>query len=133
MTKSFLGRGIAFPFRVDSRGNVALSEYEQNIEESIQIILGTAIGERVMRPLFGCRIHDLVFHPNNASTAALASFYVRDALVKWEPRIENVSVTAYPDPERENCLLIDITYRVRRTNNLRNLVYPFFLRREQDL
>lgn len=133
MKKSFLGRGIAFPVRLDARGNVALSEYEQNIEESIRVVLGTAIGERVMRPLFGCRIHDLVFYPNNSSTAALVSFYVREALVKWEPRIEEISVTSHPDPERENTLLVNISYRVRRTNNLRNLVYPFYLRREQDL
>jgi len=133
MKKSFLGRGIAFPVRLDARGNVALSEYEQNIEESIRIILGTAIGERVMRPDFGCRIHDLVFYPNNPSTAALVSFYVREALVKWEPRIEQVSVTSEPDPERENTLNVNISYRVRRSNNLRNLVYPFYLRREQDL
>lgn len=133
MKKSFLGKGIAFPVRLDARGNVALSEYEQNIEESIRIILGTAIGERVMRPEFGCRIHDFVFYPNNASTAALVSFYVREALVKWEPRIEDVSVTAYPDSERENTLLVNITYRVRKTNNMRNMVYPFYLRREQDL
>ena len=86
-----------------------------------------------MRPDFGCRIHDLVFYPNNDSTAALVSFYVREALVKWEPRIEEVRVRAYPDPERENTLLVDISYKVRRTNNLRNLVYPFYLRREQDL
>ena len=133
MKKSFLGRGIAFPVRVDDKGNVAMSEYEQNIDESIHIILGTAPGERVMRPDFGCRIHDLVFYPNNDSTAALVSFYVREALVKWEPRIEEVRVRAYPDPERENTLLVDISYKVRRTNNLRNLVYPFYLRREQDL
>lgn len=133
MKKSFLGRGIAFPVRIDEKGNVAMSEYEKNIDESIHIILGTAPGERVMRPEFGCRIHDFVFYPNNESTAALVSFYVREALVKWEPRIEEVRVRAYPDPERENTLLVDISYRVRRTNNMRNLVYPFFLRREQDL
>jgi len=133
MKKDFLGKGLAFPVRLDARGNMALSEHEQNIEESIRIILGTAVGERVMRPEFGCKIHDLVFHPNNSSTAALVSYYVREALVKWEPRIENVAVTAGPDPERENALQVNIEYRVRRTNNLRNLVYPFYLRREQDL
>jgi len=133
MKKNFLGRGLKFPVGLDARGNVALSEYEQNIEESILIILGTAPGERVMRPDFGCKIHDFVFWPNNPSTASLVGFYVREALVKWEPRIEDVRVTAAPDPDRENVMLIDITYRVGRTNNIRNLVYPFFLRREQDL
>lgn len=133
MKKSFLGRGIAFPVGLDARGNLSLSEHEQNIEESIQVILGTAVGERVMRPQFGCRIHDFVFYPNNSSTSALVSFYVRESLVKWEPRIEEVSVTAQPDPTQENSMQVNISYRVRRTNNLRNLVYPFYLRREQDL
>ncbi|MBM4394493.1 MAG: GPW/gp25 family protein [Deltaproteobacteria bacterium] len=133
MKKNFLGRGIQFPVGLDARGNVALSEYEQNIEDSIGIVLGTAPGERVMRPEFGCKIHDFVFYPNNASTAALAGFYVREALVKWEPRIEDVRVTAYPDPDRENVMLVDISYKVSRTNGIRNLVYPFYLRREQDL
>lgn len=133
MKKNFLGRGIAFPVGLDARGNLSLTDHELNIEESIQVVLGTAPGERVMRPLFGCKIHDFVFHPNNSSTAALISFYVRESLVKWEPRIEEVSVSAQPDPSLENTMQVHISYRVRRTNNLRNLVYPFYLRREQDL
>ena len=127
MKKHFLGRGIAFPVALDARGNVALSEYEQNIEESIRILLGTAPGERPMRPDFGCRIHDFVFHPNSVSTAALVSFYVREALTKWEPRIQDIRVTAAPDPAQENMLGIQIGYRVRRSNNTRNLVYPFYV------
>ena len=133
MKKDFLGRGVAFPVSLSARGGMALVEGEQGIEESIKVILGTATGERVMRPEFGCKIHDFVFHPNNASTAALVSFYVREALVKWEPRIENVSVSAHPHPSHENVLVVDVSYRVRRTNTTRNLVYPFYLRREQDL
>ena len=133
MKKNFLGRGIGFPVGLDPRGNLALSDFEQNIDESVRIILGTAPGERVMRPDFGCKIHDFVFHPNNASTSALVSFYVREALVKWEPRVEDVSVSANPSPDQENMMMVDISYRVRRTNNTRNLVYPFYLRREQDL
>ncbi|MBL6975480.1 MAG: GPW/gp25 family protein [Deltaproteobacteria bacterium] len=133
MKKSFLGRGIAFPVGLDARGNLSLTDHERNIEESIRVILGTAVGERVMRPQFGCKIHDFVFYPNNSSTSALVSFYVRESLVKWEPRIEEVSVTAQPDPALESSMQVNISYRVRRTNNLRNLVYPFYLRREQDL
>lgn len=132
MKRSFLGRGIAFPVRLDSKGNVAMSEYEQNIEESIRIILGTAPGERVMRPDFGCRIHDYVFYPNNAATASIVSFYVREALAKWEPRIEDITVQVNPDPSLENVMRIDITYKVTRTNSVRNLVYPFYLRREES-
>jgi len=132
MKKNFLGKGIGFPVRLDAKGNLALSEFEQNIEEAMQIIIGTAPGERIMRPEFGCRVHDFVFYPNNSATAALVSFYVREALQKWEPRIDNIEVTAYPDTEMENVMRIDVNYRIRRTNSPRNLVYPFFLRREQE-
>lgn len=131
--KDFLGRGIAFPMGVDAYGALATSGHEDNISEAIQIILGTAIGERLMRPDFGCRIHDLVFHPVNPNTCALASISVREAITKWEPRVEDVQVYVYPDPTAENAILVNIEYRVRRTNNLHNMVYPFFLRREQDL
>ena len=131
--KNFLGRGISFPVGVDAYGALSTSSYEENVEESIRLILGTAMGERMMRPDFGCRIHDLVFHPLNANTCSLIGLYVREALIKWEPRIEDVQCDAYPDPTKENSVLIDIRFRVRRTNNLLNMVYPFFLRREQDL
>ena len=131
--KDFLGRGIAFPMGVDAYGALATSGHEDNISEAIQIILGTAIGERIMRPEFGCRIHDLIFHPVNPNTCALASISVREAITKWEPRVEDVQVFVYPDPTAENAILVNIEYRVRRTNNLHNMVYPFFLRREQDL
>ncbi|HOU52938.1 GPW/gp25 family protein [Myxococcota bacterium] len=133
MKKDFLGRGFAFPMRLDPKGSVALSEGEQNIEECIRLLLGTAPGERPMRPDFGCRIHDFVFYPNNANTASLVAYYVREALAKWEPRIEDIRVSATPDPVQENAIRVDIRYRIRRSNNTRNLVYPFYLRREQDL
>ena len=131
--KHFLGRGVGFPVGVDAYGALKTSEHEESISESIHIIMGTGIGERVMRPDFGCRIHDLVFHPVSPNTCAMASLYVREALVKWEPRIREVEVDVTPDPNAESSLLINVSYRVRRTNNLTNLVYPFFLRREQDL
>jgi hypothetical protein len=133
MSKDFLGRGWSFPIRVNYRGNVELTEFEKNIEQSIHIILGTPVGERAMRPDFGCRIHDFIFYPNNASTASIVSYYTRESLVKWEPRISGIKVEAYPDIVRENVLLIDITYRVPTDNSIRNMVYPFYLRREQDL
>lgn len=131
--KDFLGRGIAFPMGVDAYGALRTSVHEESVSEAVRLILGTAKGERVMRPEFGCAIHDLVFHPVNANTCALISLYTREALVKWEPRVEEIQVQAYPDPTQENLILINIQYRVRRTNNMQNLVYPFFLRREQDL
>lgn len=131
--KSFLGVGWNYPIGVGATGNLAEAEGEDSIEQSILLILGTAPGERVMRPSFGCRIHDYVFHPNNASTASLVSYHVREALVKWEPRIDDMRVSAYPDSANDNVMLVDVTYRVIRTNAIRNMVYPFYLRREQDL
>ena len=131
-TKAFLGKGFRFPFRVDHRGNIDMAAHEESIEESIRIILGTAIGERVMRPTFGCKIHDLVFYPNNPNTAALVSYYVRDALVKWEPRILEIAIDAFPSKEQDNVMMVDIRYKVRTENTIRNLVYPFYLRKEEN-
>jgi uncharacterized protein len=133
MKKSFLGAGWAFPIDVESGGGIALCRDEENIRQSIKLILGTAVGERVMNPSFGCRVHDYVFYPNDASTAALVTYYVKEALKKWEPRIDSLQVNAYPDPTSENTMLISIDFRVIRTNNTDNLVFPFYLRREQDL
>lgn len=130
--KSFLGTGWAFPIRIGSSGGIALSNYEQNIEENIRIILGTAIGERVMSPRYGTHIHEYVFHPNNPNTASIVSTYAQDALAKMEPRIEDIDVRAHPDPNNENTLLLNINYKITRENNTRNMVYPFYLRREQD-
>jgi hypothetical protein len=133
MVKSFLGKGLKFPLQINAVGGITMSDGADNIEENVCCIIGTAVGERVMRPRFGCRIHDFVFHPNSASTAGLISFYVREALHKHEPRITGIEVTANPDPNRESVLLVDVNYKVRSTNVDRNLVYPFYLRREQDL
>ncbi len=131
--KNFLGKGFAFPMRVDGRGMVETSTGDKAVAEAIQLILGTAVGERIMRPDFGCAIHDLVFHPVDANTCSMVSLYVQQSLMKWEPRIDDIKVRSYPDPTAENTILIVIDYRVRSTNNMKNMVYPFYLRREQDL
>ena len=127
MTDEFLGRGWRFPVGTDHRDDVALVEGEQDIEQAIEIIVGTAKGERVMRPEFGCRIHDHVFSSVNATTINLIENAVRDALVEWEPRIDLEGVTAKRDDRNPNRLLIDIKYRVRSTNSTSNMVYPFYL------
>lgn len=132
MARSFLGKGWKYPVIVDRTGGVGQSVNEELVRESILIILGTAPGERVMRPLFGCEIHELLFAPNNINTAGLAAHYVVEALEKWEPRIEEVRAEAVPDTAEPNKLLIDIHYRVRGANVLRNLVYPFYLRRSDQ-
>ena len=125
--KDILGTGWAFPLKIDGRGGIALSQHENDIEESIIIILGTAKGERRMRPDFGCEIHDLVFAPNNTTTLGLVTHYVEDALGWWEPRIEIINVDTIIDSEDSSRLLINIHYRIRSTNDERNLVYPFYI------
>ena len=125
--KDILGTGWSFPLRVDSRGGVALSRHEKDIEESIRIILSTAKGERRMRPNFGCDVHTLIFAPNNATTWGLASHYVEEALGWWEPRIEVTEVNPQSDPQDTSRLLINIKYCIKATNDARNLVYPFYL------
>lgn len=124
----FLGVGWAFPVRREGEG-IATSAYEEAIRDSVWIILGTAPGERMMRPDFGCGIHDLVFATTGATTLGRVIREVRDALVRWEPRIEVLAVDAAPDPALPARLLIRIDYRVRTTNNQFNLVYPFYLER----
>jgi phage baseplate assembly protein W len=131
-TENFKGVGWAFPVKVDDqddRRRIALSRLDDSIRQSILLIVGTARGERLMRPTFGCGIHDLVFAPNDATTAALVSFEVRETLIDWEPRIEVLNVQITQDPEEGNKLLINLQYRVRSTNNVFNLVYPFYLER----
>ena len=119
----FLGRGWSFPVRVEG-GLVVTAEDEQDIREAIGIILGTAVGERVMRPEFGSRLEELVFEPNNAATVSLAKNYVQQALGRWEPRIILDDVVVTPTGNR---LDIEVIYRIRTSNVSYNLVYPYYL------
>ena len=126
-SRSFLGQGWAFPLSVDGTGGIAMSRGEKDIEPSILSILGTAKGERVMRPEFGSSIHDFVFAPNNATTHGLLGYHVRDALAFWEPRIEVTDIDVAADELNPSRVLINISYTVITTNDDRNLVYPYYL------
>jgi phage baseplate assembly protein W len=135
LSKPFLGVGWPFPLvdasgqpRLNDDGSFNLSEYEESVRESIWIVLGTAKGERAMRPTFGCGIYDLVFEINSASTAGRVAQEVRDALLYFEPRIDVLDVQVRPAGDGE-VLLISLDYQVRATNNVFNLVYPFYLER----
>jgi hypothetical protein len=145
-----IGIGWRFPLGIDGRGHVALSSGQQDIEEAIEIILNTPVGTRVMRPTFGCRIHDLNFAPLNASTTTAACHYVEQALSMWEPRIEVLDIQAEAaeiidepgaplkiapaarnslhrsSPHALPCLLLWIRYLVRATHDERALIYPFY-------
>lgn len=127
MAREFLGVGLTFPIRLTVRKGFSLSQGEKDIREAIWIILGTAKGERVMLPDFGCGIHDLVFAPNSPGTRAQIADQVRKALVTYEPRIDILDVRVESDSYEQNKLLIRVDYRVRSTNASGNLVYPFFL------
>jgi uncharacterized protein len=123
----FLGRGWAFPVRVTPSGSIGYSAGAESVEQAIQIILGTSPGERVMRPEFGCGIWELVMEANTAQLHGRVQTRVREALVRWEPRIDVLEVRVESPPEQRNVLFIRIDYRIRANNSLYNLVYPFFL------
>jgi phage baseplate assembly protein W len=127
--KDWLGRGWAYPTEVDPEtGSVAVAEYEIDIRQAILIILETSRGERVMRPDFGCGIHDLVFATIDVATLTRIESEVRESLIKYEARVEVTSVRADPFEAANGLLLIELEYRVHRTNQIGNLVYPFYFR-----
>lgn len=127
MDDNFLGVGLAFPIELDENNQLKISRYEMAVQQSIWTILGTAKGERMMRPDFGCGIHDFVFSANSASTIAQIVSEVRQSLIEWEPRIDILDIDVTPDENEDSKLLIIINYQVRTTNNRFNLVYPFYL------
>ena len=117
MAQDFHGRGWSFPVRVGPGGGIALAEGEKDIKQAVRIIIETVLGERAMRPGFGCGAHELVFEHTDASLTGKARFYVRNALERWEPRIEVEKVDARIEGLK---LIVEVHYRVRRTN-------PFYL------
>ena len=125
--KAFLGVGWNFPPQVDTAGSVQLTEYEQDIQQAILIILGTNPGERVMRPDFGAGLNQFVFEPVTRATMSAIATQVNEALVDWEPRITVLQVNVTTDPVQMNRLLIGIDYQIRASNTVSNLVYPFYL------
>lgn len=122
----FTGVGWSLPTRVDGTGSITLVGGEAEIEQSIALIIGTAPGERPMRPAFGCAIHDFVFAPADVTTAGAIAYEVRASLLQWEPRIDVVDVEVLVDPEDQATLYVDVSYRIRATNSRRNLVFPFY-------
>ncbi len=113
--------------RIDGRGGIQLSRGDQDVEEAIRLILATPIGERRMRPRFGCGVHDLVFAANDATTHGLIRHRVQEALALWEPRIAVREIRVMMDPTEATQVLVEIDYTLRANNERRNLVYPFYL------
>jgi hypothetical protein len=128
MSEAFLGRGWKFPIQVDpATGRIRMSEHEDDIAEAIRIILGTAPGERVMRPDFGCGVHEYVFGDTDDTTLRLLEHTIVEAIRIWEPRVEDIEAEAEPDKAEPGKVWIRISYTVRTTNNVYNQVYPFYL------
>lgn len=128
-----LGKGWAFPVRIGPDGALEYSEGEANVQESIWILLGTALGERVMRPELGCGMYELVFAPNGVATRVAVQARVHQALTRYEQRIAVLSVEVDAEAERPEVLMIRIDYRIRSNNARGNVVYPFFLREGEGL
>ncbi|MCK9497077.1 MAG: GPW/gp25 family protein [Dehalococcoidia bacterium] len=122
----FIGRGWAFPPRVDERGRIALTSGTEEIEAAMRFVLLTSPGERVMRPEFGCRAWDYLYEPMNPNTFGLIENAVEEALMRWEPRVTVESVLATEDLTREAVVEVDVTYTVKETNDRRNLVVPYY-------
>lgn len=128
MNEKIIGSGWSFPIQIGKSGGIGLAHLTDELEQSIRIILETPVGQRMMRPTFGSRLHELVFQPNDLQTAATAVRYVEEALAMWEPRIQVVDVQVMPEQMSEGgTLMLKIKYEVLHTRDPRTLVYPFYL------
>jgi phage baseplate assembly protein W len=124
---TFIGRGFYWPLQVDHTGSIRMTDGAPDLDRSMAVILATAPGERVMRPEFGCKIWDLLFEPITANLLGLMAQVVREALAQWEPRVEIEDVQPVPDDNDATLIRIMVSYRVKATNDRRNLVYPFYV------
>ncbi|WP_274919552.1 GPW/gp25 family protein [Streptomyces sp. WZ-12] len=124
---ALIGRGWTHPATFNADATVALTSGPREIEQAIHIILTTRLGERAMRPEFGCNVHSLLFAPLDATTAGQAVYETQTALERWEPRIEVDHIGIATDDTTPGLMYIDIRYRIRSTNSIRNLVFPFYV------
>jgi|ERR1700682_3549581 len=124
----FLGRGWSFPISPGADAEIATVSDNDDIRQSIRLILDTEPGERVMRPDFGAGLRGLVFEPVNVRLVALVQHRVEQALTQWEPRIDVKAVTVNTDEATSGKLKVEVGYVVRATNSFYNLVYPFYLK-----
>jgi phage baseplate assembly protein W len=132
VSSEIVGSGVAFPLQVNPRGGVALAGGEEDINQALALILATAPGERPMRPEFGCEVHDLIFDNIDAATVGKMETAIRTSLDRWEPRVEVTAVDFDLDRSADGQVVITVTYRVRATNHMRNLVYPFYVIPAED-
>jgi hypothetical protein len=127
MTNEFVGKGWRFPILPDITGGLTYVEGDQNVEQSLKILLLTSLGQRVMRADFGSKVQSLVFAPGSLQYLGVLEGTIRDSVRDWEPRIELEEVRAETDADDETLVVVHIGYRVRQTNTRSNLVFPFYL------
>ena len=126
--QEFMGRGLRFPLQIDPKtGKFAMVSEEEDIAEAIGIILRTVQGERVMRPEFGSNVLDYTFSPASDSLRQSLAFDLREQLGYLEPRIDDIEVRCQDSDDLEGAIVVEVSYRVRSTNNRYNHVYPFYL------
>ena len=125
--RAYLGQGLAFPLRVTAHGRLATARAEAKIEQSVWLIMASATGERVMRPSYGCGIHDMLFEPNNGSAQSRLADHVRQALSRQEPRIAVLDVTTDSSPSDPSAVLIRVDYRIHENNSIASVVYPYYV------
>jgi uncharacterized protein len=123
----FIGKGWRFPITVNAKGGINSSEGPQRISDAIWVIIKTSLGERLMRPTFGAGVNDFVFQSNSSVIRTQLVASIKQALLKWEPRINIKQVKADPVPDEPSQVLVSIEYTIRDTNELFNVVYPFYL------
>ncbi|NLB91814.1 MAG: GPW/gp25 family protein [Bacteroidales bacterium] len=126
-TKSFLGRGWSFPpeFSKESR-SVKMLEDEADIKSSLEILLSTRLGERIMVPGYGCNLEELLFSPLNLTLKTYVIDLIKTAILYHEPRIDVKKIDIDPADELNGVLLINIDYIIRSTNSRMNMVFPFY-------
>jgi phage baseplate assembly protein W len=127
MSEAFIGKGWGYPVRTNASGGIALVGGDEELAESIRLIVGTAPGERPMRPEFGCAIHNFILNSVDINVAGQIAYEVRESLLRWEPRIDVVGVDVTVDADNPGVIYIDISYTRRGTNDPRNLVFPFYV------
>ena len=127
MKADFLGRGWRFPILPDAAGALTYAEGPEHVEHSLRLILMTVLGERAMRPDFGCEAPDLVFAPGSVQYLRLLESAVRKAVRDFEARVQLEFVNAELDPVEQNRVTVHIGYQIRGANSRNNLVFPFYL------
>jgi len=127
-SNDFLGKGWSFPPTFSKQSNtVNMEEKEIDIEQSLQILLTTAVGERVMQPKYGCNMDELVFEPLNTSIKTLMIDKIKTAILFFEPRIDAKKIELNTQNELEGEVLVEIEYVVRATNSRFNFVFPYYI------